>query len=117
MLRLTDFKNSQRWHWCSVVVLIAAISLTVSLATRYSSVQACSDPAAITVQKASTPDQVRQRLLDNAATWIPPLISAVLLDTPAPYTRVAPAEPVIIEPFFEKNLCNRPPPFLNPYFS
>jgi len=117
MLRLTNIEDSRCRHWCAVVILLAAISLTVSVATRYGFSRATSDHASTTVQKHSSPDPGRQRLLKNAANWMPPVVSAMVFVAPTSYPRVAPAGPAIPGLFFEKNLYNRPPPFSNPSFS
>lgn len=111
MLRLTESTGSRRW--CSVVVLVAAISLTVSLATRYGSSYRLLGSGVPAVQKAGFPEPVRQRLLKNAATWIPPVICAAVLDAPATRPRVVPSSPRIVETFFEENRYNRPPPAWN----
>jgi hypothetical protein len=117
MLQINPVENPRRWHWCSVIVLIAAISLTLSLATRYGSARACSDSAGTTVQKVSAPEQARQRLLKNAATWVPPAICVTGLEIPVAHTHIVAAGPPIIKLCFGKNLYNRPPPFRNPYLS
>jgi hypothetical protein len=113
MLRLTDSTDSR--CWCSVVVLVAVISLTVSLATRYGSSHGLATSTVTAVQRVSPPEPARQRLLKNAATWVPPVICAAVLDAPEPRSRVVPSSPRIVETFFEKNSYNRPPPSLNPY--
>jgi hypothetical protein len=116
MLRLTNPDNSPRRNWISIVVLLAIAALTVSLATRYASV--CEVSAhANAAQKDSTPQHAKQRLIKTAASWIPPVVSAVIIQSPSAYPRIAPAGPPIPRVLFEKNLYNRPPPFLNPYFS
>jgi hypothetical protein len=115
MLRLTDSTDSRRWRWCSVVVLVAAISLTVSLATRYGASQGLSPSSVTAVQRVSSLEPVRQRLLKNAATWMPPVICAAILDVPKPRPRIILPSPRIVETFFEKNSYNRPPPSWNPY--
>jgi hypothetical protein len=117
MLRLTNIEESRCRNWCAVVVLFAAISLTVSVATRYGFTRAASNNVSTSVQKHLSPDPGRQRLLKNAATWMPPVVSATVLLAPASYPRIAPAGPPIPSLFFEKNLYNRPPPYLNPSFS
>jgi hypothetical protein len=111
MLRLIELTGSRRW--CSVVVLFAAISLTVSLATRYGAPHGLSSSDATAVQKAVSPEPGRQRLLKNAATWMPPVIGSAILDVPEPRTRTIPSSPLIVEAIFEKNSYNRPPPTWN----
>jgi hypothetical protein len=115
MVQLTNSRNSRCHRWCVAVVLFAAISLAVSVATRYGFSPATANrTATTTIQNHLSPDAGRQRLLKNAATWMPPVVSAMIFQAPAAYPRIAPAAPLIPSLFFEKNLYNRPPPFLNP---
>ena len=110
MLRLTNFDGSQRQRWCAVVVLFAVCALTVSVTTRYTLSRGVSDNSVKTVRKHVSPEQSRQRLLKNAATWMPPVVSSSVLQAPTFYPRIAPAGPPIPRLFFEQNLYNRPPP-------
>ncbi len=101
-----------RWHraWCGLVVLVAVCSLTVSVATRYSSPLNPSSPAVKTVRTHTTPDAKRQRLAKNAADWAPPLVCFDALRSPSSYPRIAPAGPPIPSLLLEQSLYNRPPP-------
>lgn len=58
------------------------------------------------------PEPGRQRLLQNAATWIPPVICSIVFQVPLSYSRIVPAGPHIPNLLLEENLYNRPPPFL-----
>jgi hypothetical protein len=116
MLRLTNFDNSPRKSWTALIVLLAVTALTISVATRYASVSGISTHTTA-AQKHSTSEHAKQRLIKTAASWIPPVVSAVIIQSPSAYPRIAPAGPPIPRVLFEKNLYNRPPPFLNPYFS
>lgn len=117
MLRLTNDGDARCKHWALVVVLLAAGALTVSVATRYGYSHAVSDYRTASVQKHSSPEPARQRLLKNAATWIPPVVCYANLQAPASYPRIAAPGPPIPSRLFEKNLYNRPPPFRNLSFS
>jgi len=108
-LRHCEYRRHRTW--CALVVLLAVCSLTVSVATRYSSSFDPSSPTVKTVQTHTTPDAKRQRLAKNAATWVPPLVCFDVLRSPSSYSRIAPAEPPIRSFLLEENLYNRPPPY------
>jgi hypothetical protein len=110
MLRLTNLEDSRSRGWSALVVLLVVCSLTASVATRYSFFRGSSDDTVTRVQKHVSPEPSRQRLMKNAATWIPPVVVSALFEAPGSYPRVAPAGPPIPSLFFEKSLYNRPPP-------
>jgi hypothetical protein len=103
-------KSRRQTHWHILIVALAVCSLTVNVATRYSS----SDLASVSIQKAlhkhSSAWTSRQRLTKVASSWLRPVISSTPLQAPASYPRVAPAGPPIPGIFFETSLYNRPPP-------
>ncbi len=108
-LRHSDYRRHR--NWCALVVLLAVCSLTVSVATRYSSSSWDASSLAVkTVRTHTTPNAKRQRLAKNAATWVPPLICFDVFRSPSSYPRIAPAGPPIISFMMEDNLYNRPPP-------
>jgi len=110
MLRLTNLNSSRCRRWCSTIVLLAVCSLTVSVATRYSQDPTTLCGAAKTIQKLTCQQPRCQRLLKNAAVWIPPAVSSHIPRAPKSYPRVTPAEPGLSNLVFEESLYNRPPP-------
>jgi hypothetical protein len=110
MSPLRHFEDQQRKGWCAVVVLAAVCSLTVSVATRYSSSWDVSAPTVKTVQAHTTPEAKRQHLDKDAANWVPPLVCFDALRSPSSYPRTAPAEPPTQNLLLEESLFNRPPP-------
>jgi hypothetical protein len=110
MLRFTDLARPRRKRWCTAIVLLAVCALTVSVATRYGSAVA-SDAQVTVLQQHSSWEPGLQRLLNNAATWIPPAIISVLLQDPGSYTHVAPSRATFSSVLLESDLYNRPPPF------
>lgn len=110
MLRLINLEDSRSRGWSALVVLLVVCSLTASVATRYSFFRGTSDDTVTRVQKHVSPEPSRQRLMKNAATWIPPVVVSAVLEAPSSYPRIAPAGPPIPSLFFEKSLYNRPPP-------
>lgn len=110
MLQLTKLEGSRSRGWSALVVLLVVCSLTASVATRYSFFRGSSDDTVTKVQKHMSPEPSRQRLMKNAATWIPPVVVSAVLEAPSSYPRIAPAGPPIPSLFFEKSLYNRPPP-------
>ncbi len=113
MLRLTNLRNPGRKRLCTAIVLVAVCALTVSVATRYGDFSPSgADQARIVVQKHQTWTPGTQRLLDNAATWIPPFLDSVIFQGPGYYSHVIPSGPTVSSVLLERNLYNRPPPFL-----
>ena len=110
MLQLTNLEDSRCRRWCAAIVLFAVWSLTVSVATRYTFLRVASDNRVTTVQKHVSLEPGRQRLMKNAATWMPPVVCTTVLQAPSSYPRISPAGPPIPSLFFEQSLYNRPPP-------
>ena len=110
MLRLTNLQSSQCRRWCSAIVLLAVCSLTVSVATRYSLSPTTVGSAAKTIQKLTSTQPRCQRLLKNAAVWIPPAVSSHVLQAPSSCPHATPVEPGLSNLVFEESLYNRPPP-------
>jgi len=113
MLRLTNKENGRCARWCALVVLIAVCSLAVSVATRYSSVQAAESQASKTVQKSSdcsSHEPGRQRLTKDAANWLPPVLAWVNSHQPVPEPRIVAVDPAIPNITFDSSLYYRPPP-------
>jgi hypothetical protein len=113
-MRLSGMGSSRRWQWFYFVILFAAVSLTLSVVTRYTFSSQTNHQTAITAHSNSSCNHGRQRLLKNAATWVAPVSATDILHAPVSYPRIAPSGPPIPRLLFEKNLYNRPPPFLNP---
>ena len=109
MLALTNRKDSRPSRWVAALILAAVCALTVSVTTRYGFSASATGPAA-SVQKHASAQPSRQRLLKNAATWVPPVVCTSVLKAPSSYPRIAPAAPPIPSLLFENQLYNRPPP-------
>lgn len=109
MLGLTNLGSAGRKRWCTAIVLVAICALTVSVATRYGSAVSGND-AARAIETHSSWEPGLQRLLDNAVTWIPPVVADAVFYAPAYYRHVAPSGPTVSSVVLEKNLYNRPPP-------
>ncbi len=107
---LRHFDRQRHRTWCALVVLAAVCSLTVSVATRYSSPDTPSSSTMKTVHTHTAPDVKRQRLAKNAANWLPLLVCFDGLRVPSSYPRIARAGRPAPSPLFEQNLYNRPPP-------
>lgn len=111
---LNHFKAQRRQICSLVVVLIAVGSLTVSLATRYSSPWDASNSVR-TIQTHVAADAKRQRLAKNAAIWMPPVFSFTVLQVPSFYPRISPAGPPVRSLVCDERLYNRPPPALKSF--
>ena len=116
MLRLTNLGSPGRKRFCTAIVLVAICALTVSVATRYGSLVA-SDDTVGAVQKHSVWEPGLQRLLNNASTWVPPVVDTALLQNPEYYPLIAPSGPTVSSVLLERNLYNRPPPAPIPFSS
>jgi hypothetical protein len=110
MLQLRHFEDQRCKKWCAAVVLVAAWSLTVSLATRYSTPWDASAPTVKVVQTHTSPEAKRQRLAKDAFDWAPPVVCFSILLAPSSYPRVSPAGPPMPSLLFEESLYDRPPP-------
>ena len=110
MLHPTNPNGSGIKRCWALVVILAVCSLAVSVATRYTAAPAHAGGATTTVEKHVAPEPGRQRLLQNAATWIPPVVCSVFFQVPLSYSRIVPAGPRIPTLLLEENLYNRPPP-------
>jgi len=117
MLRYSHLEP-ERQRWCAFFVLLAVCSLTVSLATRYSSSDASwlghsfstsTTVPTTSIQKPSI-EPGRQRLLNKAAAWNPPFDSSASLLAPVFYPRIAPTGLPAITLLLAESLYNRPPP-------
>jgi hypothetical protein len=103
-------KRCTQKHWRILIIALAVCSLTVNVATRYSSCDLASVSIAKVLHKHSSPEKSRQRLTKVASSWLRPVTSSTPLQAPASYPRIAPAGPPIPGTFFEASLYDRPPP-------
>lgn len=116
MLRLTHLPTPARKRFCTAIVLVAVCALTVSVATRYGST--VSDATTTVVQKHTSWEPSLQRLLNNAATWVPPVVESAVLQTPRYSPDVIPSGPkTFSNVLLESDLFNRPPPSCIAFFS
>ena len=110
MLRLTNLASPGRKRCWTALILLAVCALTVAVATRYDRCPATPDHKQTVVAIDQTWTPGLQRLLNNAATWIPPVITAVMLQEPESHPLVPQSAPMVSSVLLEKNLYNRPPP-------
>ena len=115
MPSLSHFEGPRRKNWCAVVVLVAVCSLIVSLATRYSTPCDAPLPTVKSVQNHTYTDAKRQRLVKDAANWMPPVTCVDGLSVPNFYPRIAPAGPPIPTLVLEENVYKRPPPYFQSF--
>jgi hypothetical protein len=110
MLQITNVSSLGRKRFCTGIVLVAVCALTVSVATRYGSALV-SDSVTKVVQKQTSWEPSLQRLLNNAATWVPPVVESAVLQTPRYSPEVIPSGPQTFSNLLlESDLFNRPPP-------
>ena len=93
-----------------MIVVIAVASLTMSLATRYYSLQDTSSRPISSVQKQAVPDARPQRLTKNAATWNPPVFTFAVSRVPGFHPRIDSARPLLHSLVCNTSLYDRPPP-------
>jgi len=111
MLRITNVRYPCK-RWCTAIVLVAVCMLTVSVATRYSFSSGVADQAHANVCKRQTWTPGLQRLLNDAATWIPPFLGVTVFHDPARYAHVQRSHETVSSVLLEEDLYNRPPPSL-----
>jgi hypothetical protein len=112
MLRPTYFGARRSKPWCALVVLVSVCSLTISLATRYSSSWSISSHSVRVNQTHASPDAKRQRLTKNAANWMPPVFSFAVLQAPRFYPQIVSVGATAPNLLFEEKLFSRPPPLI-----
>jgi len=112
MLRFTNLRHPGHRRWCTAVVLVAVCTLTLSVATRYSFCASTGNESVTTVQNHQSWTPGLQRLLNSAASWMPPVVGSAIFHDPESHPHVAPSGPTVSSVFLEKNLYNRPPPTL-----
>src|SRR5580658_4578554 len=105
----TNRTYQRHGSWCALVVLLAVCSLTINVTTRYCSTESALASAS-GLHKYSSPEASRQRLTKDAATWIPPVVRALVLPASSFSLQVAPASPPLPALLLEISLHNRPPP-------
>jgi hypothetical protein len=110
MPRLTEPANGRTRCWCAGIILVLVCTLTVSVATRYVSSHSSSAATARTLQKATSAEPSRLRLIKGAASWAPPLLVSEVHQSPVYYPRSVAFGPSIPSIYLEDNLYNRPPP-------
>ena len=95
--------------WRKALILGAALSLAISLITRYSTVQLPEAHATKTAASQSL-DAQRQHLLNDGANWSAPAATFVLLEAQGAFARVPSSIPRTVRLYSENCLYNRPPP-------
>lgn len=111
MFHLNNLEPRRSKRWWVAVALLAVCSITVSVATRYSVPGKASDSKVTTVRNHVDIEPIRQRLLNNAASWMPPVVGSAILAHKETLHRVLWIDPPAPRVFFEESLSNRPPPF------
>jgi hypothetical protein len=112
MLRLTNVKDLGRKRCCTAIVLLAVCALTISVTTRYTFSSNLTHKTGTIVQNDKSWTPGLQRLLDNAATWVPPFVASAIFHDPGFYPPVAAGDAPVPGVLLERNLYNRPPPSL-----
>jgi hypothetical protein len=94
----------------SALILLAVLSLTVSVATRYCALVRY-DAHAPQFATSHSPEAKRQHLLNDGLHWSAPAVAFVLLEPPRAFSGALPAIPSITRPCSDNVHCTRPPPF------
>jgi len=110
MFHLNNLESRQTKRRWIAVALLAVCSITISVATRYSVPGKAGDSKVKLVRNHVDTEPARQRLLNNAATWMPPAVGSAILQENESFTQVVWTGPPAARLFFEQSLFNRPPP-------
>jgi len=113
MWQPNNLEHGRCRRWWAAVVVLAVCSLTVSVATRYTFSRGLTETRTVSVRSHASPELSRQRLLKNAATWMPPVVASEVVCECSAYPRIAPGGPPIPNIFYEESLFNRPPPSIS----
>ena len=111
-MRLLRHRSTDGRRWRSLLTIVAVLSLTVSLATRFAVPAASPNHTVRSVTRCLVEPQ-RQRLNRDAAQWAAPVIVSAFAGPVILYSRVAPPEPQLAIHSFDDSPYNRPPPSLN----
>jgi len=95
--------------WRRTLIMVAVVSLSISVATRYCAVVQFSSRAA-TVAKACPPEGKRQHLLNDGLHWSAPVETFVLFEPAGVSGAVLLTEPLLTRPYSQDSLYSRPPP-------
>jgi hypothetical protein len=111
MALLGNHRAGTRSAWRGVLVVLAICALTFHVATRYSLLSS-EAPSVKTVKavKSQSPEFKNQRLLNDGASWISPVLHSLLLQPPRSSVRAISAVVPAIHLVAESWLYNRPPP-------
>jgi hypothetical protein len=94
--------------WRSTLVLGAILSLTISVATRFSTT--APSKTSTKVVRSESPNSERQRLLNDGLLWCAPAMTSALFEPAGVSLEILPAVPAITRSHFEDLLFSRPPP-------
>ena len=97
--------------WRRLIILLATLCLTLSLATRYTTVQGYGFGSATSVSSPSV-NAKAQHLLGDGAQWTAPCVLLLMLVVPRRTTRFSRIVEPVYDLYFESWLYNRPPPSL-----
>lgn len=95
--------------WRGLLILIATLSLTVSLATRFV-IPASSPTHTVKAVSRSLVEPQRQRLNRDAVQWAAPVQTSAFAEPSIVIRRVTPSEPQLTLRCFDHSPYNRPPP-------
>src|SRR5580700_6864 len=98
--------------WRTLLIVVAVLSLTVSVATRFT-VTATSQTQGVSSVTQSIVQPHRQRLNRDAAQWVAPVIISIFASLVISYSRNAPPQPRFAIYLSDDSPYNRPPPSLN----
>ena len=95
--------------WRSLLILLAVLSLTLSLAGRYTSVSSVDFGKTTSIATDSTTAKT-QHLLSDGLQWTAPVTAILMLVVPRRAARIVHAPLPVIDLYAEDWLYNRPPP-------
>jgi len=95
--------------WRSALIVIAICSLTLSVATRFWASSTFDTQIVKSVDHRPL-DPKRQHLNKDAARWVSPSASFIVIAPASIETQLAPAVPLLPKHVFSDTLYNRPPP-------
>lgn len=110
-MRILGQRSSEGRVWRGLLIVVAVLSLTVSLATRFV-IPSSSPTHTVKAVSRSLVEPQRQRLNCDAVQWSAPVQVSAFADLVVFYSRVAPSEPEVTTHIFDDSPYNRPPPSL-----
>lgn len=108
-MQILGQRSSEGRAWRALLIVVAVLSLTISLTTRFV-IPTTSQVLTVKAVSRNLVEPQRQHLNCDAVQWSAPVQASAFAEFVVFYSRVAPPEPQVATQFFDDSSYNRPPP-------